>query len=229
MAPILVALLLIVYPNLLALLCARRGWDQWHAFSIGNTLLALALLAGVAAGGLLPAVWGQAGAGSVALGALIGLAPLAVILALLFLPGQLGLDIVASGIDGVATKQFVYRVGVQVALTTVLCEEFAFRGVLYALLSRAASVPWTVALDAIVFGLWHFTLQYAGFSSQRGPARWAAACGGACVYALLGVLLALARDGTGGLLAPIVAHGVLDICMFVGMFVRRRQFAANAQ
>lgn len=228
MAPTLVALFLIAYPNLLALLCARRRWDQWHAFSIGNALLALALLAGAASGGLLPAVWGHVSAGGILLGAVAGLVPLAVILTLLFLPGQLGRDIVASGIDGISTRQFMYRVGVQVALTTVVCEELAFRGVLYALLAHAVSAPWTVALNAIVFGLWHVTLQYTGFSSQSGAARWAAALGGACVYALLGLLLALVRDGAGGLLAPIITHGVLDVFMFIGMFVRRRQLAANA-
>ena len=229
MAPILVALLLIAYPNLLALLCARRGWDQWHAFSIGNTLLALVLLAYAAPAALLPAVWGRVSAGGVALGAVAGLAPLAVILTLLFLPGQLGRDIVASGINGISTSQFMYRVTVQVALTTVLCEEFAFRGVLYTLLSRAVSGPWSVALCAIVFGLWHLMLQYSGFSSQPGVARWVAAWGGVCVYALLGLLLALVRSDTGGLLAPIITHGVLDVFMFLGMFVRRPPLMAGAE
>lgn len=220
-----VALLLMAYPNLLAWLCARRRWDQWGAFAIGNALLALGLLLYAASAGLLPALWGRVTVGGLALGALAGLAPLAVILILTFMPGQLGRDIVASGIGAISTGQFLYRIGVQVALATVGCEEFAFRGVFYVLLARALSAPWTVALDAIVFGLWHTTLQYTGFSSQSGAARWAATAGGALVYALLGLLLALLRQATGGLAAPLIAHGLLDVFMFVGMFVRRRQLA----
>ena len=54
-------------------------------------------------------------------------------------------------------------------------------------------------------------------------ARLVAAGGGTAAYALLGLLLAVVRQAAGGLLASIIAHGVLDVLMFAGMVVRRRQ------
>jgi membrane protease YdiL (CAAX protease family) len=41
-------------------------------------------------------------------------------------------------------------------------------------------------------------------------------------------LLGLVRQATGGLLAAIIAHGVLDVLMFAGMVVRRRQLRLMA-
>ena len=204
---------------------AWRSWDQWQAFTVGNAALGLVLLIYATLSGLLAAVWGQVTLWGVLVGVLAGLVPLSIILVLLFRPGQLGRDIVASGIGAISTRHFVYRLTMQVGLTTVVCEEFAFRGVLQVLLLRSVSVPWALGLDAVVFGLWHAALQYNGFAAQRGVARLAATGGGTAVYALLGLLLALVRQAAGGLLAAIIAHGVLDVLMFAGMFVRRRQLS----
>ncbi len=226
-AALLLSLILIAYPNVMAALSQRRRWDQWHAFMVGNAILGCALLAYAGASGLWSAVWGHTTAAGLAVGLAAGAVPLAVILTLMFLPGQLGRDIVASGIGAIPFGRFLYRVAVQVALTTVLCEEFAFRGVLQALLATLFPPGGVVAADAVVFGLWHTTLQYNGFTSQRGLARFGAAAGGTLVYALLGALLALVRQGTGGLAPAIVAHGVLDVLMFIGMYVRRSTLAAQ--
>jgi len=214
---------LVAYPNVLAILSARRRWDQWRAFMIGNTLLGLALLCYTLWAGLWPEVWGGVAGNGLFLGLAAGFVPLAVILVAMFAPGQLGRDIVASGIGDITADHFIFRVAVQVGLSTVLCEEFLFRGLLQTLLIRATAPRPAVLLDAVAFGLWHVVLQYNGFSSQRGVARWAATAGGSGVYALLGLLLAAVRQATGGLLAAVVAHGILDVCMFIGMYVRRRQ------
>jgi len=226
-AALLITGVLIAYPNLLAILSARRRWDQWYAFMMGNTLLGLALLGYTLRAGLWPAVWGHVMGRGALLGLAAGLVPLVVILAAMFAPGQLGRDIVASGIGDISADHFLFRVAVQVGLTTVLCEEFLFRGLLQALLMRATAPGAAVLLDAVAFGLWHVALQYNGFGSQRGVARWGATAGGAGVYALLGLLLAAVRQAAGGLLAAVVAHGILDVCMFIGMYVRRRQLAAS--
>jgi len=220
-----IAVVLIAYPNGLAFLSARRHWDQWHAFMIGNTLLSLALLGYTLRAGLWSAVWGHVTGGGLALGLVVGLIPLAVILVAMFAPGPLGRDIVASGIGDISANHVLFRVTVQVALTTVVCEEFLFRGLLQVLLTRATTPYRAVLLDGAAFGLWHVALQYNGFSLQRGRIRWAATAGGTGVYALLGVLLAAVRQAADGLLAAVVAHGILDVCMFIGMYVRRRQFA----
>jgi uncharacterized protein len=207
---------------------AWRAWDQWQAFTMGNTALGLVLLIYATHSRLLDAVWGQVTLWGVLLGILAGLVPLTVILVLMFRPGQLGRDIVASGIGAITTRHVVYRLCVQVGLTTVLCEEFAFRGVLQVLLLRTLSVPWALGLDAAVFGLWHTALLYNGCAGRRGVARLAATGGGTAVYTLLGLLLALVRQAAGGLFAAIIAHAVLDTLMFVGMVVRRRQLRLMA-
>jgi len=195
---------------------------------VGNTALGLVLLIYATRSRLLAAAWGQVTLGSVLLGALAGLVPLTVILVLIFRPGQLGHDIVASGLGAIPARHVAYRLCVQVGLTTVLCEEFAFRGVLQVLLLRTLSVPWALGLDGVVFGLWHAALLYNGCTGRRGVARLAATGGGTAVYMLLGLLLALVRQAAGGLLAAIIAHGVLDVLMFAGMVLRRRQLRRMA-
>lgn len=205
----------------MAVASQRQRWDQWHAFMVGNALLGCALAAYTLGTGSWTAVWGDTNLRGLAAGALAGGAPLVVILVLMLLPGQLGRDIVASGIGDIGAGRFVYRVAVQVAITTVLFEEFAFRGLLQALMLQSLPASRAVAYSAVVFGLWHTGLQYYSFASQRGLTRLGATLGGTLVYGLLGVLLALVRQRTGGLAPAIVAHGVLDVFMFVGMFVRR--------
>ena len=135
---------------------------------MGNTALGLVLLIYATRSRLLAAAWGQVTLGSVLLGALAGLVPLTVILVLIFRPGQLGHDIVASGLGAIPARHVAYRLCVQVGLTTVLCEEFAFRGVLQVLLLRTLSVPWALGLDGVVFGLWHAALLYNGCTGRRG-------------------------------------------------------------
>ena len=195
---------------------------------MGNTALGLVLVIYATHSHLLAAVWGQVTLRGVLLGILAGLVSLTIILVLMFRPGQLGRDIVAAGIGVITTQHVVYRLCVQVGLTTVLCEEFAFRGVLQVLLLRTLSVPWAVGLDAVVFGLWHTALLYNGCAGRRGVARLAATGGGTALYTLLGLLLALVRQAAGGLLAAIIAHGVLDVLMFAGMVARRRQLRLMA-
>lgn len=220
-AAALIALVLILYPNAMAVASHRQRWDQWHAFMVGNVILGCALVAYTLGSGSWQAIWGHTSAGGLAAGAVAGGVPLVVILALMLLPGQLGRDIVASGIGAIGVGRFVYRVAVQVAITTVLFEEFAFRGLLQTLLVQSLPTSRAVAFSALVFGLWHTGLQYYSFASQRGLTRLGATLGGTLVYGLLGVLLALVRQRTGGLAPAIVAHGVLDVFMFIGMFARR--------
>lgn len=223
MAALIIGLLLIVYPNMLAFVAARRAWDQWNAFMVGNLCLIVALSLFAWAAGTWSLVWGRLTTGGVWLGVLGGALPLAVILALTFAPGQLGRDIVTAGVGSITTRRFIFRLCVQVGIATVCCEELAFRGVLQVELSRVIAVPWTIVGVAAAYGLWHAVLQYNGFASRQGVARVAAAAGGTAIYTLLGLLLAIVRQAAGGLAAPLIAHGVLDVLMFAGMYVRRRQ------
>jgi len=84
----------------------------------------------------------------------------------------------AAGVGGVAAGRLAYRLVVQVLICTVLFEELAFRGLLYALLvgmmgqgSRLAMVGTTAS-----FGLWHSALladMFAGWKIGRRLARLA--------------------------------------------------------
>lgn len=222
MDALVVAFGLILYPNALAAVVARRRWDQWRAFMLGNTALTLVLFIYAALAGLLPSIWGVVTGGGLLLGLIAGLVPLASITGLIFGGSPaVSRDIVASGIGDLLPRALVYRIGVQVALTTVLCEEFAFRGVLQVLLTHVVSISNAVLLAALIFGSWHIVLQYNGLASLKGIARLGASLGGAVLYTLLGLELSLVRQGAGGLLAPIITHGVLDVLMFAFMVVRR--------
>ncbi len=217
------AIVLVLYPNILALLTARAGWDQWRAFTIGNGVLTVLCSILVTLGPGWPAVWGHVDGRGLLLGALAGAVPLVVILAFALTAGRLGQDIIAMSIGGLVGWRFAYRLAVQVALATVVCEELAFRGLLFVLLGRTLSGAAAFVAGAGVFGLWHFTIQYNGLVGQRGMARLLAALAGVLAYTALGGLLVLVRIAGGGLAAPLMAHGVLDLGMFLGLYVLRER------
>lgn len=219
---VIIGLVLITYPNVLALVVARRSWDQWASFTTGNLILITALSGYVQVSGRWSTVWGSVSARGLWIGIAAGTVPLAVIVALIFGTQGLSADIVKAGIGEISRNRFLLRMGVQVAIATVLCEELAFRGVLQSMLTGVISPALTMGVVGMAYGLWHAVLQYNAFSSRRWVARAAASAGGVAIYTLLGLLLALTREMTGGLAAPLAAHGVLDIAMFAAMYARRR-------
>jgi membrane protease YdiL (CAAX protease family) len=167
------------------------------------------------------AVWGTTDGRGLLLGALAGAVPLAVILSLALFAGRLGQDIIAMSVGRLVGWPFVYRLAVQVALATVVCEELAFRGLLFVLFAHELPQALAIVVGAFVFGIWHLTLQYNGLVGQRGIARWLAALAGVLMYSALGCLLVLVRIAGGGLAAPLAAHGVLDLGMFIGLYLLR--------
>jgi membrane protease YdiL (CAAX protease family) len=100
-----------------------------------------------------------------------------------------------------------------VPLGTVLFEEVAFRGVLWALLVDAAGAGWATAGTALLFGAWHVlpALDLAGTNaaaagSGRGQRRAAVVLGTVVFTAAAGVLFAALRLGSDSLLAPALLH-----------------------
>ncbi|WP_285470923.1 CPBP family intramembrane glutamic endopeptidase [Actinoplanes sp. NBRC 101535] len=85
---------------------------------------------------------------------------------------------------------------VGVPLSTVIFEEVAFRGVLWTVLADAHGPGWATAITALLFGIWHFSPE-AGFRRSLGPVAFTT---------VAGVLLALLRHLSGGLLAPVLLH-----------------------
>ncbi|MEV6306570.1 CPBP family intramembrane glutamic endopeptidase [Actinoplanes sp. NPDC051861] len=78
---------------------------------------------------------------------------------------------------------------VEVPLATVIFEEVAFRGVLWALIARDHGPVWATVITAVLFGLWHLpSLPEVAFTTFAGAA--------------LGVL----RQFSGGLPAPFLVH-----------------------
>ena len=115
-----------------------------------------------------------------------------------------------------------YRLGIRPALATaflavplgtVIFEEVAFRGVLWALLEDSAGPAWATAGSSLLFGLWHvlpgldLARTNAAVAGPGGRARLAAAVLGTVLFtAAAGVLFAELRRLSGSLLAPMLLH-----------------------
>lgn len=121
--------------------------------------------------------------------------------------------------DGGLGPAVLWTVLVVIPLGTVLPEEFAFRGLLLALLGRRYGVLAGTLLSSGLFGLWHVVASLGG-----GPANAAivgVVGGGAAgtvarviatvsFTTLGGVVLCWLRLRSGSLLAPILAHWTVN-------------------
>jgi uncharacterized protein len=102
-----------------------------------------------------------------------------------------------------------------IPLGTVLAEELAFRGVLWALLRRSGGA-WTATLvSSLLFGLWHVlpalgtgpaNASLAGVLGEGPLAVTARVVGTVLFTAAAGVVLCALRAGSGSLLAPAALH-----------------------
>jgi membrane protease YdiL (CAAX protease family) len=109
----------------------------------------------------------------------------------------------------------VIQIIVVIPLQTVLWEEFAFRGVLWAIVRRDHGWRVATAVSSSLFGLWH-VLPAISFSSSSGAVDGTVGTGDAATgltvlatvlfTGLAGVLLCELRRRSGSLLAPVAAH-----------------------
>lgn len=115
--------------------------------------------------------------------------------------------------------ELVYRALVRVPFGTVLLEEVAFRGVLWAMLKRRWGTTWATAGSSLLFGLWHIqpsldlsranTAVGAAFGTSRtGTALSVAAA--VAVTAIGGVILCELRRRSASLLPPVALHIALN-------------------
>jgi membrane protease YdiL (CAAX protease family) len=113
-------------------------------------------------------------------------------------------------IAGVGAGEISYQVLVRIPFGTVLWEEVAFRGVLFAALARLFSVRTATAGSAALFGLWHVRPTLGALAANDladGPVLRGAAVLLAClVTAGAGVLFTWLRLRSGSLLAPVLLH-----------------------
>jgi hypothetical protein len=109
-----------------------------------------------------------------------------------------------------------------ILLATALPEELLFRGALHGLLSKRLALPLAVAVNGVLFGLWHLPMALGWLS---GTATTAAAGGfGLVGLALLtvvftgvaGVFFTLLRHWTQSLAAPVLAHWGVNAAAVLG-------------
>ncbi|MBC9726572.1 CPBP family intramembrane glutamic endopeptidase [Streptomyces sp. TRM68367] len=125
-------------------------------------------------------------------------------------------DARAAGLSG---GEVLGRVLVRVPLGTVLLEETAFRGVLWAMIRRRRGTAWATAVSSLLFGLWHIMPSrgltrsntaaaevFGGGSAGVVPAVTAAVV----AMAAAGVVLCELRRRSGSLLAPAALHWAVN-------------------
>ncbi len=122
--------------------------------------------------------------------------------------------------SGAPWPQAAGRAIVVIPLTTVLPEEFAFRGVLTSLLARQLGVgPGRIAAAGL-FGLWHVLPGLAGAGAANdavnevvgsGPRGTMLRVGGTVLLTTaVGWLLGELRDRSASLLAPVALHWAIN-------------------
>jgi membrane protease YdiL (CAAX protease family) len=91
---------------------------------------------------------------------------------------------------------------------TVLIEEFAFRGVMLALVTTITSTLWAVVVTSVLFGLWHISpaLEMHDSHNSTNGSSWVTVVGTVFFTGLSGVGFALLRIFTGSLFPPAALH-----------------------
>lgn len=117
-----------------------------------------------------------------------------------------GIALGAGALDGTDGPEPVKAALVDIPLGTVLPEELAFRGVLWALLRRRCGATRATVLSSVLFGLWHVLPATAGGAANElaGDSTVLRVAGTVLVTGLAGVVLCRLR--TVSLLAPVLAH-----------------------
>ncbi|MFI1398703.1 lysostaphin resistance A-like protein [Streptomyces sp. NPDC020681] len=99
--------------------------------------------------------------------------------------------------DDLSVAQLLFRVLIRVPFGTVLLEEVAFRGVLWAMFKRRWGVGWATSLSSILFGFWH-VLPSLGITKANS------AVGTVFGHGTLGVTLSVAAAVVGTAAAGVV-------------------------
>jgi membrane protease YdiL (CAAX protease family) len=119
---------------------------------------------------------------------------------------------------GLTVGQLLWRVLIRVPFGTVLLEETAFRGVLWAMVRRRRGTAWATAVSSLLFGLWH-VLPSRGLSRSNaaaaalgtGPAGTTLSVAAAvAATTVAGIVLCELRRRSGSLVAPAALHWALN-------------------
>lgn len=121
---------------------------------------------------------------------------------------------------GIGVGGLLYQLLVRIPLGTALAEEIAFRGALHGLGEQLWGLRGTVAISALLFGLWHVapTLSAAGGNAvTAGASGWGTVgvvVAAVTSTALAGLFFSALRLRTGSLVASIVIHAVINAVAF---------------
>jgi membrane protease YdiL (CAAX protease family) len=128
---------------------------------------------------------------------------------------------VAGAVDADVTTwpDALFKALVVIPLTTVIPEEFAFRGVLWGLLRRQSGRRIATAVSSALFGLWHVFPALGGGAANESVAGVVGdgvvgvllrLLGTVLFTGLAGVLFCELRARSGSLLAPILLHWAVN-------------------
>ena len=186
---------------------ALFGLVAWRWLRLGRAGLGLdrhALLPGLR--------WGTAA----------GLAIVAPLYVALLVPASQGL-LEDARVQDLGLPALAYAAAVRIPLGTALFEEWVFRGVLHAAWLRAAGSRAAWAVPSAAFGLWHITPSLEALAANRPDASAGLAllfvAGSVLATALAGVLFTALRMRTGGIVAPVVAHGLINSLALVAAYL----------
>lgn len=108
----------------------------------------------------------------------------------------------------------LYRMLVRIPLGTVILEELAFRGALFGAWQRWRGTSAAVVGSSLIFGLWHvrpaLDLLDVNDLAPAGAERILAVVGAVVLTWLAGIFFCLLRLRGKGLIAPTVAHAVVN-------------------
>ncbi|MDJ0962259.1 MAG: CPBP family intramembrane metalloprotease [Acidimicrobiia bacterium] len=114
-----------------------------------------------------------------------------------------------------------YQVLVRIPFGTAFFEEVAFRGVLFSQWQRTTTLRGATVATSLLFGLWHvlptlgrLDLNPAGGYAVNGLATVGIVAGAVAVTAAAGFVFAWLRMRSGSLLAPIIAHALINSSAF---------------
>jgi membrane protease YdiL (CAAX protease family) len=132
-------------------------------------------------------------------------------------------DARVTRVSGAVTTR---KVLLDIPFGTVLIEEFAFRGVMLALVTLEASTAWAVAVTSVLFGLWHVgaALDMHDAHDAATGASWTTVLSTVVFTGLTGLGFAVLRLWTNSLFPPSALHWAANGSgVVVGWFLHRRK------
>jgi membrane protease YdiL (CAAX protease family) len=216
---------LVAYGNVASLARAEMpATGGWPGVAIGLVPVAAMLVLARRAGVLTALDLGltrRGAARSIRIGLTAALAATLPALLVLRFPLIMEHPVTYAPLDSLSFQALLWRACLWMPLDTALPEEFAFRGVLLAVLRRRWAAPLATVLSAVPFTLWHgviVTRTVPLTNLQADPLLVIVGLAGAFAAVFVGgILFATLRLATGHLAGSIVAHWAFNAALLVGL------------